>query len=343
MRCSAHAAGAGAAQRQQPSGPRSRRAGCKAVTVAALPQHQPGDAPQASSRPGVNRRGPLIDRRQLLTGAAVSTLSFLGGCPCTTCVPGAGAAKAADWTYGDLEGPKQWVGLCQTGVRQSPINIPLRRPVEGSNVEAFKGAFEFTYDYLEKISVLNTGHGTPQVNFKPGNKAFIGNGVKKMEMELIQFHFHAPSEHAIDGKRTAMEAHLVHRNLDTGNLAVLGIMIEPGGEQVNGALDESLDTVPEEVLVRQLLCKPINPSWLLPGKGTVKGASRPFVHYTGSLTTPPCSEEVDWFVFTEPIKVPDRQVLQYTRFAGGGVTYGLNARPLQSINDRVLDYQLYGL
>ena len=64
---------------------------------------------------------------------------------------------------GDLEGPKQWGGVCQSGARQSPINIPLRKPSDKANVEPFKGAFEFTYDYLEKISVLNTGHGTPQV------------------------------------------------------------------------------------------------------------------------------------------------------------------------------------
>ncbi|EFJ42864.1 hypothetical protein VOLCADRAFT_109995 [Volvox carteri f. nagariensis] len=271
----------------------------------------------------------LIDRRQLLTGAAASVVTFVG-CPCPICKPG--EAKAASWSYGEVAGPPAWKGVCATGKRQSPINIPVN--TSAPKVDAEMGDFDFAYGSFEKCDVLNTGHGTMQVNFPGGNLAYVGD----MELELLQFHFHAPSEHAMDGRRYAMEAHLVHKNKSTGNLAVLGIMLEPGGLIKNPALQTALDVAPETPLAKKSSPKGINPIMLLPKKA--KDGSRSFVHYAGSLTTPPCSEGVDWFVFMNPIKVPDSQILEFMRFVGDKKTYATNTRPLQLLNSRVVEYEL---
>lgn len=298
----------------------------KAVVLAQAGSAEP-------SKPVVSERkagAPLIDRRQLLTGAAVTAVT-LTGCPCSICKPG--AAQAAAWSYGEMNGPLKWKGLCQTGTRQSPVNLPIGSAA--LKVDADMGDFDFAYGTLEKTDVLNTGHGTMQVNFQPGNLAFIDD----MELELLQFHFHAPSEHAIDGKRYAMEVHLVHKNKATGNLAVLGIMMEPGGLIKNPAVAAAIDSAPDIPMAKRPATRPINPLMLLPKKNK-DGSSRTFVHYSGSLTTPPCSEGVDWFVFTNSIKVPDSQILEFMSFVGDGRTYSINSRPLQPLNKRQIDYEL---
>ncbi|GIL92501.1 hypothetical protein Vretimale_19327 [Volvox reticuliferus] len=302
----------------------ARRAQCKVRASDSGVDAQPSTSGAASSTGRL-----LIDRRQLLTGAAASVVTFVG-CPCPICKPG--EAKAAGWSYGEVAGPPTWKGVCATGKRQSPINIPVN--TSAPKVEAEMGDFDFAYGSFEKCDVLNTGHGTMQVNFPPGNLAFVGD----MEIELLQFHFHAPSEHAMDGRRYAMEAHLVHKNKSTGNLAVLGIMLEPGGLIKNPALQNALEAAPETPLAKKPSPKGINPVMLLPKKN--KAGARPFVHYAGSLTTPPCSEGVDWFVFMQPIKVPDSQILDFMRFVGDNKTYATNTRPLQLLNSRVVEYEL---
>ncbi|KAG2483600.1 hypothetical protein HYH03_017542 [Edaphochlamys debaryana] len=288
-----------------------------------------GSDTPSTSAPASGFPRPLIDRRQLLTGAAASVITLVG-CPCPICKPG--EAKAASWSYGEVAGPPTWKGVCASGKRQSPINISLNS--SAPRVEAEMGEFEFAYGSFEKCDVLNTGHGTMQVNFPSGNLAFIGN----MELELLQFHFHAPSEHAMDGRRYAMEAHLVHKNKSTGNLAVLGIMLEPGGIIKNPAVANAIEVAPEVPLAKKPSPKGINPVMLLPKKN--KAGKRPFVHYPGSLTTPPCSEGVDWFVFTNPIKVPDAQILEFMHFVGDNKTYATNTRPLQLLNQRVVEFEL---
>ncbi|PNH02191.1 Carbonic anhydrase [Tetrabaena socialis] len=287
------------------------------------------DVPSTSASPIKAASRPLITRRQLMTGAAATVITF-NGCPCPLCKPG--EAKASGWSYGDVAGPPAWKGVCSTGKRQSPINIPLNSAAP--RVEAELGEFDFAYGSFEKCDVLNTGHGTMQVNFPPGNMSFIGD----MELELLQFHFHAPSEHAMDGRRFAMEAHLVHKNKSTGNLAVLGIMLEPGGLIKNPALQTALEVAPEVPLAKKASPKGINPVMLLPKK--TKGGARPYVHYPGSLTTPPCSEGVDWFVFMNPIKVPDSQIIDFMHFVGDNKTYATNTRPLQLMNSRLVEYEL---
>jgi len=196
------------------------------------------------------------------------------------------------------------------------------------------GDFQFSYGSKETVSVQDTGHGTMQVNFKPGNRVKIGD----MELELLQYHFHTPSEHAFDGARTTMEVHLVHKVVGTGGVAVIGVMINNGAIFPNPAMQTALVYAPSAT--NELFLAPItvDPNTLLPSE--TRPGHRPYVHYSGSLTTPPCSEGVEWFVMTTPIKVSDRQVIEFMQYVGHGDTLGLNSRPVQPLNFRTEEYYL---
>ncbi len=238
------------------------------------------------------------------------------------------------WGYTGSSGPDAWHSLskeyllCGSGKRQSPVNISNETPAD---------LYPMQYNYQPiPLLVLNNGH-TLQANYNTlegeetvtiGGKAYpvqrkpqynstlmLGD----VSYQLLQFHFHAPSEHARDGQRYAMEVHLVHKSAD-GNLAVVGVLFERGKE--NPALRKLLDNVStniNEVKLAQGVT--INAIELLPD-------DRRVFHYYGSLTTPPCSENVNWFVMTTPMKVSDTQVKQFENLIGE------NARPLQPMHWR---------
>ena len=152
---------------------------------------------------------------------------------------------------------------------------------------------------------------------------------------LVQLHFHTPSEHAVSGRHAAMEAHLVHRSPDTGALAVLAVLIHPDGP-VNASLGTILESAPQQPGSPPTpLRRPINLLSLLPRPSSIDGR-RAYARYRGSLTTPPCSEGVQWYVFLEPLKVAADQILEFQWFAGNQVTLGSNARPIQPLGDRQL-------
>jgi len=137
--------------------------------------------------------------------------------------------------------------------------------------------------------------------------------------KLLQFHYHTPSEHAFNGKRYAMEVHLVHKNAN-GNLAVVGVFIKAGNhnELLQQVLDNISSTVNQTSIIKDVL---INAATLLP-------ENRGFFYYNGSLTTPPCSENVNWFVMRNPIEASSEQVNRFAQLIGK------NARPLQPLNWR---------
>ncbi|KAL2629621.1 hypothetical protein R1flu_014307 [Riccia fluitans] len=155
-------------------------------------------------------------------------------------------------------------------------------------------------------------------------------------LELLQFHFHSPSEHAFNGRRFAMEAHLVHRDMRTKKLAVVGIILDADKYSVpNKGLAESLAYAPAEhgrsVHIHDVS---FSPGLLLPP--TTRNSKRRYLHYVGSLSTPPCSEDVDWFVLEKPLHISTSQVLNFLRFAGDGRSLAFNSRPLQPLGDRVV-------
>ncbi|WP_114392312.1 carbonic anhydrase [Oleisolibacter albus] len=226
------------------------------------------------------------------------------------------AAAAAEpahthWGYEGAAGPADWGHLspdfaaCEGGKAQSPVDIAKTIPAKlGPVAVSYQGG---------AVEVVNNGH-TIQAN----PKATSSIEVEGKRYDLLQFHFHHPSEHAVNGKRAPMELHLVHKNQETGDLVVLGVMIVPGA--ANPALDAVWTVMPDKEGTAKSPAT-VDPAQLLP-------AGRDYFRYEGSLTTPPCSEVVHWVTFKQPITASDAQI---NRFAA---LFKDNARPLQPLNRR---------
>lgn len=223
------------------------------------------------------------------------------------------ARMHAHWSYDGEGGPANWARLredyatCATGKRQSPIDIRESIKV---NLEGIRFDYKPTH-----FRIIDTGH-TVQVNVGEG----LGLMVMGKRYELLQFHFHKPSEERINGRAYDMVVHLVHRN-DEGQVAMVAVLLEKGSEHPliqtlwnNMPLEQNMDVAPEEA---------IDLAKLLP-------ENRAYWTYMGSLTTPPCSEGVLWMVLKQPVQVSPEQVSIFARL------YRNNARPVQPANDRLV-------
>lgn len=229
---------------------------------------------------------------------------------------GAGKAPAraedgqehAEWGYGAGDGPSRWADIspefatCASGEEQSPIDIAGEHPVSSSVLEI---------DYASgQASIVNLGH-TVQVKVAPGNKLTFGDA----EYELLQFHFHTPSENTFHGMHFPLETHFVHRD-DEGNLAVVALMVRPGEA---GALD--LLPVPAKAGDEEALGKDFSPASMLPPELA-------YLTFAGSLTTPPCSEGVRWIVLKETVTASIQTLSRLSE------VLGRNNRPVNPLNGR---------
>jgi carbonic anhydrase len=216
-------------------------------------------------------------------------------------------AHAVHWDYVGEMGPDKWgdeFPTCAKGTKQSPLNIvgPFEKSKDVLAVSYKEGA----------LKILNNGH-TIQVNVEPGSTLKINKDV----YNLLQFHFHRPSEEQIDGKPMAMVAHFVHKNAE-GKLAVLGVLLNEGKD--NDAIRTIWDKAPKsegpELVVEGVK---FNPAVLVP-------AALTHYSYEGSLTTPPCTEGVNFFILKTTMDIGKKQVADFP--------YKKNARPVQALNGR---------
>jgi carbonic anhydrase len=225
------------------------------------------------------------------------------------------AKPAAPWTYNAPTGPEQWGDLdpsyaaCKTGTRQSPINIDHA-------VKAELAPIRFDYK-LSPLKIINNGY-TVQINYEPGSSVTI-NGAA---YELVQFHFHHPSETEIDGVKYDMELHLVHRNAQ-GRIAVVSILLKSGAE--NAPLRQLWTYLPKDIGKEAEHKKvELNAEDFLPN-------DRNYYRYSGSITIPPCTEGVDWYVMKKPVEVSPTQIAAFAKL------FPDNARPIQPANDRRIE------
>jgi carbonic anhydrase len=217
------------------------------------------------------------------------------------------------WDYSGDGAPENWSKLkpefsaCSTGKRQSPIDIR-----DGISVQLDPVQFDYK---PSSFKVLDNGH-TVQVNVAPGNSI----EVMGRRFELLQFHFHRPSEERINGRQFDMVAHLVHKDLE-GKLAVVAVLLDRGS--VQPLVQMVWNNLPlekgDEVAARATL----DLNALLP-------AERGYYTYMGSLTTPPCSEGVLWMVLKQPVGISPEQIGIFSRL------YPMNARPIQSASGRLI-------
>lgn len=219
-----------------------------------------------------------------------------------------------NWDYGDTA---HWgdlclqFALCARGSVQSPIDLSGAQDVA-------LNAIEFAYhDGVQGL--FNNGH-TVQVQCVRGSHIVF----EDKRYALAQFHFHHPSEHTVEGKPLAMELHLVHQHLRSGEIAVVAVLIDVG-EDDNPRYAPIFDHLPRHISDKtQATPIRFDPSALLPDERSH------FYAYAGSLTTPPCSENVRWFVLGTPVRLSQKQVDGFVHL------YANNARPVQPRNERPL-------
>ena len=250
--------------------------------------------------------------------SAILTVAGFVLSACTNAAPGSEEEASHEtggpphFSYEGEEGPEHWGELdpsfetCGTGKRQSPIDLT------GATIQDLtKIAFHYQ---PTKIHLVNNGH-TVKVNYDAGSY-FEVDGER---YDLLQFHFHAPSENAVEGKLFPIEMHLVHKN-EAGQLAVVSVFFDEGAE--SAALKPVWDNLPAEQGEKEVDAQ-VNAGDLLPSTQTS-------YRFSGSLTTPPCTEGVNWFVMATPLEVSGAQITAFEQVYHG------NNRPLQPLNGRDL-------
>lgn len=226
----------------------------------------------------------------------------------------AAAEHSSHWGYEGEDKPENWGKLspefstCENGKNQSPINI---EHVFKTHHDKLKLVFK-----PSKQEIINNGH-TIQVNVGEGNTLQIDNEV----FTLQQFHFHAPSENEIKGKQFPMEAHFVYKNKN-GELAVVALMFNKG--KTNPELAKAWQQIPTEVEATATLTQPVDIKALLPNR-------LDFYRFSGSLTTPPCTEGVRWIVLEQESSASAEQIEKFH-----SIMHHDNNRPVQPLNGRVI-------
>lgn len=224
--------------------------------------------------------------------------------------------QATTWSYTGKTGTDFWGELdpefqaCDLGKAQSPIDLK-------SSVASDLGRLEL--DYRDTPLAITNNSRTIRVDYQPGSSLTLDG----RRYELLQFHFHQPSEHLRSGQAFDMEAHFVHKNQDTGDLLVLAVLMQQGA--VNQAINTIWQKLPlksdRQSTISNLV---INALQLLP-----ENINR-YYRYQGSLTTPPCLETVTWLILKQPIEVSRSQIAHFSAIIGS------NARPVQALNQRTV-------
>jgi carbonic anhydrase len=218
------------------------------------------------------------------------------------------------WTYTGKRGPKYWAKLnsefamCEIGLNQSPINIQ-------STIHAALKPIRTIHKFPAK-DIVNNGH-TIQVDYQEGNIIVLDKALFKLK----QVHFHAPSENTINGKSYPLEAHFVHVD-NNGNLAVIAVMFKEG--EANPTLGQFLEQASNKIDQLVKIKGRYTPNTLMPTK-------QQYYRFSGSLTTPPCSEGVRWVVMKTPMTASREQIDSFER-----MVHQHNNRPLQALNGRVV-------
>lgn len=222
--------------------------------------------------------------------------------------------EAPHWTYDGEGGPAHWgeitkeYSACVVGKSQSPIDL---KPASAAHLDHK----DFTLGYKKTdVTIVNNGHTIQATPAKDSGNTLTFKGVT---YTLAQFHFHAPSEHTITGASFPMEMHLV--NIDEkNNISVVGIFIKEGSE--NKSLAGIFSNLPTDAKAEPVKAQ-VDLSSILP-------QDQKAIVYSGSLTTPPCSEQVNWIVMEHPIEMSKAQISAFQKL------FPHNNRPVQNLNDR---------
>ena len=222
--------------------------------------------------------------------------------------------REVDWAYSGATGPESWGQLkpayqqCMLGKRQSPIDIQDGLPLQLEPIQ---------FDYRpSRFRVIDTGR-TVQVNLDLGNTITVMG----QRYELVQIQFHRPSEERVNGRAYPMSAQLVHKN-PAGQLAVVAVLLDQG--EPHALIQQIWNNLPLEKHQELAAQMPLDPSQILPPQ------HNQYYTYMGSLTSPPCTENVLWMVMKQPVTVSTEQIAIFHRL------YPMNARPVQPMSGRLI-------
>jgi carbonic anhydrase len=235
----------------------------------------------------------------------------------------AGHAEEVHWGYEGEIGPAHWADLspefelCRTGMMQSPIDLTAATPFKGPDLDLEKGRSVLTAERRAHVlDLIDNGHTIQITQDTP-----ISVEADGVSYELVQFHFHAPSEHTVDGEHAPLEVHFVHKSAQ-GKLVVLGVLVDEGEPNPNwNALIASLPSGPEGSRHVEGLDIDVTELGTLPDR---------YYRYEGSLTTPPCTEGVLWVVMSDVLEISPSQLSAFVSRLHD------NRRPVQPLGDRKL-------
>ena len=307
----AAAAGHGPAPAAKPAGPADPMDSLREKLASKLGATKVAEAPSPYVVRVVSKAGGAADGHAVSAAATASKVARLRA---AKAADGHGAdGAAAHWSYAGAGGPADWglmkpeFSACGSGTRQSPIDIRSGVKVDLEPIQI---------DYRPSgFSVVDNGH-TIQVNIEGGNSI----EVQGRRYDLLQFHFHRPSEERIDGRQFDMVAHLVHKDPE-GRLAVIAVLLDRGS--AHPLVQMVWNNLPLEKGTEMRVRNGLDMNHLLP-------ADRRYFTYMGSLTTPPCSEGVLWMVMQQPVNLATDQINVFSRL------YPMNARPIQSAAGRLI-------
>jgi carbonic anhydrase len=254
----------------------------------------------------------VFDKRRAALGLLLLAVLLL--------TPPLGAQWKTHWSYDGPRGPEYWGDLdpayavCKTGKQQSPIDI---RGAQKASLPPLQ--FEYKGGPLKYL--INNGY-TIRVNYRdaPSTGSFLIVAGKRYQ--LIQFHFHHPSEEQLDGKPYDMEVHLMHQASDG---AVVGVTVFLKIGRANATVQTIWEHMPTTVgREEDIAGVDVDPAGLLPRN------TKDYYTYSGSLTAPPCTQGVTWFVLKSPANISARQVEAFARL------YPHDVRPVQPLNARVV-------
>ena len=221
------------------------------------------------------------------------------------------------WKYSGATGPANWATLTPFALCSQANSPTQQSPIDIASAKQNASLPEIHFSYSPKdVPVENNGH-TIEADYAGIN----GNSISYdgTTYNLLQFHFHAPSEHTIAGSGYPMELHLVHQAKD-GAMLVVGVWLNPQGNEKNAALQKVLDHIPTPP-AEHGEAHGLNAGALLPNQSDSNKNN--YYTYTGSLTTPPCSPGITWLVLTTPLTIARGQWETFQKY------YSDNARPVQ--------------
>jgi len=212
------------------------------------------------------------------------------------------------WTYEGATGPEAWANVnpdyiqCGKGKKQSPVNLTWKKPM--------KKGMRLDFSYAPSQAMIDVSTPVPQLKFNGGNQMLLNGKVYNLD----HIEFHSPSEHQLSKNSMSLEIEFIHRAVEGGKMAAFSVFAIEGHE--NPLLGDLWNSFSSNVASIQF-----DASKLVPPQKT-------FYFYPGSLTTPPCTEGVDWIVFNTPVELSQQQIVAFR------AKFPPNARPIQPLNGR---------